>query len=99
MKPTNPLALDTALPSGRPRFPGWDPFRERPRTARAPRQGTTLFRLSRTLAIAIPLALGAPGLAGAAPVSLTNGNSILRIEPTTQQGAFEWSVDGLNQLQ
>lgn len=35
---------------------------------------------------------------GAVPVTLTDGNSIVNIEPTTQAGAYNWFVDGRDML-
>ena len=57
----------------------------------------------------IVLYFASPGLASAtsSPVSvdfvfglitLTNGNSLVEIDPTTQDGVFSWTVDGTNQL-
>jgi hypothetical protein len=32
------------------------------------------------------------------PFTLQNGNSVIQIDPTTQDGAFSWTVDGVDQL-
>jgi len=58
-------------------------------------------RLSISAALAAVLALAAlaPLAAEAAPVLLEDGNSSLIIDPTSPfAGAFDWRVDGLNQL-
>jgi hypothetical protein len=39
-----------------------------------------------------------PGLVGAAPITLTDLNSSVTIDPDSQAGAAAWSVDGVDQL-
>lgn len=45
----------------------------------------------------IALAWGAPS-AEAAPITLADKNSVVEIDPTSQSGAFSWTVDGIDQL-
>lgn len=60
------------------------------------RQQTTRWIGCATLALA--LAGGIVSNSAASPIVLQDNNSSLTINPTTPSGAFDWLVDGVNQL-